>query len=175
MSPGRIAAEPAIRIARTGDIARLLQLQQAFETDRLTRRAFTRGLRSPSQLILVAEQAGEVWGSAVAFLRRGSRAARLYDLVVAEQARGTGIGTALVRAVERRSRAAGAASLHLEVRVDNVAAQGFYRRNGYTMFGRYDVYYEDGGAALRMRKLLMDSRWTSILRSSQPLPNARAG
>src|SRR6266436_4108849 len=113
MSPGRIAAKHRIRVARAGDLAALLRLQQIFETDRLTPRTLARGLRSTSQLVLVAERSGEVCASAVAFLRRRSRAVRLYDLAVAAPARRAGVGTALVQAVERGAKEAGAESVHL--------------------------------------------------------------
>jgi [ribosomal protein S18]-alanine N-acetyltransferase len=143
-----------IRTARSGDLSGLVRLQQIFAGDRLTPRTLARGLRSASRLTLVVDTAGRVSGSAIALLRRNSRAVRLYDLAVARGSRRSGIGTALLKAIERRARRNGAASIHLEVRSDNAGAQTFYRHNGYAPFGRYEHYYEDGADALRMRKPL---------------------
>ncbi|MDN3719684.1 hypothetical protein QW131_12140 [Roseibium salinum] len=42
--------------------------------------------------------------------------------------------------------------LRLEVRADNEAAIGLYRKSGYRDLGRIDDYYDDGCAALRMEK-----------------------
>jgi GNAT superfamily N-acetyltransferase len=143
-----------IRAARSGDLSGLVRLQQVFEGDRLTTQTLARGLRSASRLTLVVATAGRVSGSAIALWRRNSRAVRLYDLAVARNSRRSGIGTALLKAVERRARRNGAVSIHLEVRADNTGAQTFYRQNGYAPFGRYERYYEDGADALRMRKPL---------------------
>ena len=152
MSAKRRAA--VIRPARSGDIADLLRLQQSFTTDRLNRRRLRHSLRSASQIVLVAERGGAVCGSAIVFLGRRVRSTRLHDLVVAEDARDARVGTALLTAVIQRSRYAGAVSVHLEVHVENVDAQRFYARNGFVLFGRYENYYEDGAAALRMHKAL---------------------
>ncbi|WP_370079076.1 GNAT family N-acetyltransferase [Streptacidiphilus sp. MAP12-16] len=60
-------------------------------------------------------------------------------LAVLEKARGTGLGVALVRAIEAEGRARGAAELELHAQVD---ALGFYERLGYVAEG---PEYLDGG------------------------------
>jgi len=145
----------AMRGGRLDDVPALLRLQDVFDTNRLKRRALVRAVGCASQSVFVAERNGEICGSAIAHMRRSSRRVRLYDLVVAVSAQRAGIGRALLRAVERRARSLGAVSVHLEVRTDNKTAQEFYRHDGYTLFGRYEDYYEDGCGALRMRKPLI--------------------
>ena len=52
-------------------------------------------------------------------------------LAVREDARGTGVGTALLEAVEERARTCGKASVILEVVDTNPRAAALYRRQGY--------------------------------------------
>ena len=82
------------------------------------------------------------------------RVARIYSIAVAASAMGQGVGTALVAAAESAARARGSRSVRLEISVDNSASQALFRRCGYQVFGHYDDYYEDGGAALRLQKAL---------------------
>ena len=44
--------------------------------------------------------------------------------------------------------------MSLEISVDNAASRALFRACGYAVFGEYDEYYEDGGAALRLMKQL---------------------
>jgi hypothetical protein len=86
--------------------------------------------------------------------RRGFDAARLYSLVVVPDARGRGVGAALLGASERGARERGCVSVRLEVREDNEAARRLYLRHGYEPVGRTDFFYRDGADAVRMRKRL---------------------
>ncbi len=78
--------------------------------------------------------------------------AHLNLLAVAPHARRRGIGSALLRWLERVAAAAGTAHLELEARQDNATALAFYARHGYrvaeTMIGYY-LGMEDG---VRLRK-----------------------
>jgi len=77
-------------------------------------------------LCFVAEEPGGAWAGAV-LAGRGSGSAFVYQLWVEPQLRGRGIGTELLRAVER---AAGAAGLRY-VWLFTTTAAGFYERLGY--------------------------------------------
>jgi ribosomal-protein-alanine acetyltransferase len=63
------------------------------------------------------------------------------ELVVAPEAEGQGIGTALVEAVLARVRDRGAVECYLEVRESNQAAQSLYRHFGFAQVGRRRRYY----------------------------------
>jgi ribosomal-protein-alanine N-acetyltransferase len=65
----------------------------------------------------------------------------LGNVAVDEEARGRGIGGALVDAVVRRVRERGAQELFLEVRESNVGAQSVYLERGFSMIGRRRSYY----------------------------------
>ena len=55
----------------------------------------------------------------------------LEDLFVEPEARGRGVGSALLRFVEERARSAGARVIALSVNERNEQAQGLYRRHGF--------------------------------------------
>jgi ribosomal-protein-alanine acetyltransferase len=144
-----------IRRAADADLVALLELENAsFAGDRMTSRQWRRHLRSDSARVLVAVRARRLAGAAVLFFRLRSRVARLYSIAVAADARGQGIGEALLEAAERAASRRGCARLRLEVRVDNAGAQRLYERRGYRRFGRRAAYYEDGHDAWRYDKRL---------------------
>lgn len=82
----------------------------------------------------------------------------LLSLGVLPEGRQLGIGGQLIVASQDRSRTAAAASMFLEVAVDNLAAQKLYLNYGFEVIGRREAYYRrpDGGrvAALTMRAQL---------------------
>jgi ribosomal-protein-alanine acetyltransferase len=144
-----------IRRAADADLVALLELENAsFAGDRMTSRQWRRHLRSDSARVLVAVRARRLAGAAVLFFRLRSRVARLYSIAVAADARGQGIGEALLEAAERAASRRGCDRLRLEVRVDNAGAQRLYERRGYRRFGRRAAYYEDGHDAWRYDKRL---------------------
>ena len=85
-------------------------------------------------LFWIAEQEGRVVGTAMAGYdgHRGW----LYSVGVHPEARGLGIGCALVVEAERALAALGCPKVNLQVFSRNEAAQAFWRRLGY---GRDDV------------------------------------
>lgn len=78
--------------------------------------------------------------------------ADVMTVAVHPRLRGTGQGSVLLSALLDRARAAGAARVMLEVRADNEAALGLYRRHGFTVVHTRRGYYQPGGVdALVMR------------------------
>jgi len=67
--------------------------------------------------------------------------AELLTLAVAEKARRTGQGRALLRQFLAESTARGAASAFLEVRADNLAATSLYLTEGFAPAGKRRGYY----------------------------------
>lgn len=86
-------------------------------------------LAAPSATIL----AGRVEGRLVATVMTGVDGHRgwVYYLAVAEDARGCGVGRAMMRAAERWAAANGAPKMNLLIRTDNAASAGFYEAIGY--------------------------------------------
>lgn len=134
----------------------MVALESHFPTDRLERDALRRLIGRGSADVLVAESDARLVGDAVVLYRRGFQGARLYSLIVHPEARGKGVAGALLEAVERVARERGCVVLRLEVREDNQAARSLYEKHGFENAGRTADYYQDGSAALRMRKRLRD-------------------
>ena len=144
-----------IRPAEPRDLGQLAALERAaFETDRLSRRALRYSLRAATRRVVVVARGRRLLASAVVCVRRNSRHLRLYSLAVDEAARGLGLGSMLLGAVEQIGRGLGLLSVRLEVRIDNAPAMALYRRRAYVRFGQYAAFYEDGCDALRLHKKL---------------------
>jgi ribosomal protein S18 acetylase RimI-like enzyme len=157
-SPAR-AAETRIRRARAADLARLIAIENGvFTSDRMSARQLRHHVANPGAEVLVAVRNGDIAGAAIVFFHKSHRIARLYSIAVAPEARGAGIGEALLAAAERGARARGREWFRLEVRTDNAAARRLYERRGYRVFGTKAAYYEDGCDAVRYEKPLTRGR-----------------
>lgn len=144
-----------IRRAVPADLPELIALERrAFTTDHLSPRQYRHHLGNPGALVLAAVDGRSLLGKAVVFFRKGSNIARLYSIAVDHAARGRGIASALLHAVERRAHAHGCARLRLEVRQDNPGAIQLYEKSGYHRFGAIAGFYEDGADAWRYQKIL---------------------
>lgn len=142
-----------VRRAVPQDIPALLELETAFPGDRLSRRSFRHLLSKANAEVWVFADT-QVRADAVVLYRRGSKRARLYSLVVQPGAQGRGLGTELLRWVERSAAARGCTVLFLELRHDNAAALHLYKTSGFELAGRTENYYDDGAACVTMRKAL---------------------
>lgn len=88
-------------------------------------------------------------------LDHGGEVADVMTIAVLPAAQGRGLGPRLLRELEARARARGAAYVMLEVRADNAAAIGMYQRAGFTLLSTRRRYYQPGDVdALVMRKAL---------------------
>ncbi|MGO4701877.1 GNAT family N-acetyltransferase [Dyella sp. 2RAB6] len=156
MTPMPATAAVRVRRAELSDLDDLVALEeQSFAGDRLSRAQYRRHLDSESAQVLVASANHRRFlGTAVVFFRKGSKVARLYSIATQAQARGKGVGSALIEAAEQAARRKRRHALRLEVRTDNEAAIRLYERLGYQRIGTYASYYEDGAAAWRYEKVL---------------------
>ena len=146
-----------IRPAVAGDLDALVRLEQhAFATDRLSRRALRRLVRSEAAVVLVAETAQGVVGDAILLRRRGSAVARVYSLAVDTAARGRGIARALLLRLIEAARASKTRRLRLEVRTDNTAARALYAALGFRPIASLPGYYQDGADGIRLEAALPD-------------------
>lgn len=121
----------------------------------MSRASYRRALRSPRALVLKALDSGNIVASGVLLFRADSPTARLYSIAVAPEMRGFGLGSQMMRRLEREARQRGALGLRLEVSVHNTAALALYAKIGYEEVRRIPEYYADGSAALQLRKPLL--------------------
>ncbi len=141
-----------IRRATRRDLDALVELEQGFPGDRMTRAGLSRLLARDSAEIWVAEVGQTVVGDAVVLFRHGFDSARLYSMVVDPNFRGRGVAKQLLDAAEAGARERGVVVMRLEVREENSAALALYQQAGYSVRGRTDDYYQDHAAALRLLK-----------------------
>lgn len=146
----------SLRQATVKDLDALVELEQeAFSGDRLTRRQLRYLLtRARATTLLVETPDGAVAGYVLVLFSRASAHARVYSIAVTGQARGHGLGRALIAAAERASEDNDCVSIRLEVRRDNPAAIALYRACGYRQFDVVSDYYHDHEEALRFEKPL---------------------
>ena len=140
--PGAAAADLVLRAAVPADgddVAELLG-QLGYPCDHAE--AATRVLalaQDPRQTLVVAVDRGEVRGllalHAMYSLARGADVVRITALVVADQARGRGIGRLLLREAERLARTGGAERLEISSGSHRTDAHAFYRGCGFAESG----------------------------------------
>lgn len=114
-------------------------------------------LRYPGNIGLVAQdEPHQIAGFAIAGkqLRKGVIHGRLITIDVDPAQRRRGVGHLLLEETERLLRAGSATAVLLEVAVDNVTAQNFYEKHGYTRTGRIRGYYQGRIDAFVMEKPL---------------------
>lgn len=124
------------------DAAELLDMVQALtrhhdDVPRLTLAQVKADMIGPEAWfqVLVAEEAGALQGYAallpLARLGYGEKGLDLHHLFVRPDARGRGIGRALIARAETLARALGCGYLIIGTHPDNLAAQAFYQSLGY--------------------------------------------
>jgi ribosomal-protein-alanine acetyltransferase len=144
-----------VREARPRDLDAVARLEnEAFETDRVSRRSLREFLRAPHRPVLAATIGDELAGYVLVSLRKGVRALRIYSLAVDARFTRRGVGRALLQACEAYARRHRRAALTLEVRYDNASAIALYESCGFRQSGEHARYYADGATALRYEKLL---------------------
>lgn len=140
-----VAARPParrfrVRPLRGDDLERVIEIErECFSTP--WKETTFRGLMKRSDTdVLVAETAdGRVEGYAACWTVIDQ--SELGNVAVSPDARGTGLGGALVDAVVDAIRARGSAECYLEVRESNEDAQSLYRQRGFETVGRRPRYY----------------------------------
>jgi ribosomal protein S18 acetylase RimI-like enzyme len=118
-------------------------------------------MRRPGSFTLVAEAAngatpknGKAQASILGFIVAEARrkVGHIITIDVIEQARRTGVGTALLQAAEDQLSQAGVAAVALETPVNNAAAIRFYKQKGYFVEKTVTGYYSNHMDALVMAK-----------------------
>lgn len=138
------AGDPvSLRPMEERDLTRIAEVERAVFDDPWPESFFRGELAQAGVHARVAEFAGELAGYSVAWLGAGT--GHLGNLAVVPGRRRRGIAARLLADLLERAAAAGAATLSLEVRASNVAAQGLYRAHGFRLAGVRRRYYRDTG------------------------------
>jgi len=135
-------------LAAAADAAAIVMVLDSYATDPIgggrplasdVRERVVPALRDhPTALVLLAFVGREPAGIAVGFFGLSTFRARpllnIHDLAVIPRYRGSGVGTALLHAAEKRALGRGCCKLTLEVREDNAPARALYARFGFEDF-----------------------------------------
>jgi ribosomal protein S18 acetylase RimI-like enzyme len=109
-------------------------------------------LRRPGTDLLVARQVADRVGFVLVAATGLAGSPYVAAIAVAPDARGRGVGAAMIRCAERR--VPGARNLFLCVSDFNAAARAFYARLGFQQVGVLDDYVIEGHAEILLRKRL---------------------
>ena len=141
-----------IRQARHDDLSSILRIEKkSFGIDAWDREMFLHYFAHPDRSVfLVATINGLAVGYVLAW--HGIIRAEIHSVAVTPAHRGKGVAAALLERSIRRLRRRGFGSVSLNVRLENSAAIGLYRRLGFQRVRRVNGYYEDGAPAWRMRR-----------------------
>ncbi len=154
-----------IRQFDPADFDTLWQIDQACFDPQLaySRKELAFYMRRPGSFTLVAEdgddtaptngRAPSILGFVVAEARR--KVGHVITIDVVDEARRTGVGSALLQSAEDRLRHAGVAAVALETPVNNEAAIRFYKQKGYFVEKTVAGYYSNQMDALVMAKDLI--------------------
>lgn len=146
-----MGAEIKIRKAVPADIGRVADIENlSFDSDRFSRRQLAYLASKAKGAFFVAETEGMVAGyiSLLSHPRRSRL--RIYAIAVAPDFRGRNIAGTLISKAKEYAAQGGFSGITLEVRTDNAAATGLYRRHGFERSGLRKGYYADGTDACVM-------------------------
>ena len=99
-------------------------------------------LEKPGVALLVARDGATVVGTA-ALVDNGDATAELKRMFVSPSARGLGVGSLLLGAVEDRARDSGIRVLRLETGLPQAAAIAFYEKHGFAHIPQFGQYVGD--------------------------------
>jgi len=123
-----------------------------------SRRELSTYIRRRGSFTIVAEQTGSPEGKdAVAgfiVAEASGKAGHIISIDVLPAARRAGLGSKLLLTAEERLRLSDCRTVVLEAAVDNTAALGFYKRQGYSVLRVYPRYYSNGVDAFVLGKNL---------------------
>lgn len=133
------------------DIASLLELEDLFPSDFISRRQFLYHLRNPRAIFLVIRtSASQILVGYALFLTRQGQAARFYSLIIHPDMRGKGFARMLCEEGISRLLRKGQSAVSLEVDAEDAGAIRLYESLGFKQTGVITNYYEDGRNALKM-------------------------
>jgi [ribosomal protein S18]-alanine N-acetyltransferase len=151
---------PSVRLARAIDaqgIARISrdEIEQGLGWS-WTRTRVLAAIRDRATNVAVIHDRGSV--VAFGIMQYGDHKAHLSLLGVDRARRKRGLGTQLIRWLEKCADTAGIPRIQVEARADNAGGIAFYERLGYSAVGRVTGYYQGVLDAVRLEKRL----WTPL-------------
>jgi ribosomal-protein-alanine N-acetyltransferase len=134
-----VSADVVVRAATVDDAPGIHALETLSFSDPWTLGSFRSMLAQTHVLASVAEREGRIVGYSIAWAIGDE--AELVNLCVAQELRGTGLGGRMLDELLAALDGRGGATVFLEVRDSNEAAQALYRGRGFVAAGRRKGYY----------------------------------
>lgn len=142
------------REATLADVEELHDLERlCFSSDRISMKKYKKFIsnKKAKVYVLLDVQKKTIIGSAVLLFQNKNPIVRLYSFAVSPEYRGTGASKHFFNEIQKRINTN--KTIILEVSINNEPAIAFYKDLGFVNFGFYKKYYQDGSAALRMKKI----------------------
>ena len=152
-----LAHRPSVRIRSAGieELEDVRRIENAcFREERYSTEVLAAMLEEEGFETFLAEDDGELMGSATVNYRNDLVAAQLVSIAVLPRHRGKGVARELLAEAEARVRRRGAGRMVLQAAVTNVAALNLYLHQGYELQGVIGDYYGPGRDAYYMDKAL---------------------
>jgi ribosomal-protein-alanine N-acetyltransferase len=152
---------PLLRPATPEDLPAIMALEiSVFGAEAWSEEAMRRDMSDANCVYIVAERTAETGAGATTFLGyagllcpKGSGDGDIQTIAVAPEARGIGLGRALMMVLLRRAQERRADRIFLEVRADNNVARALYESLGFEEIAVRPHYYQPEGIdAIVMRR-----------------------
>ncbi len=142
-----------VRIASEEDLPGLLSMEErCFGSERFSHETVLAFLVRDDAFVVVAEESGEMVGSAMCLVSEQELEGRIASLAVPESLRRKGIGATLLRQCEKTFERLGMTTYSLEVETTNEPAISMYLSHGYDVAGLIQDFYGLGRPAYFMVK-----------------------
>ena len=114
-------------------------------------------LEKPGVTLFVAREAGAAVGT-VALADRGDGTAEIKRMFVADAARGLGVATLMLNALELHALASGITLVQLETGPKQPAAIALYEKHGYAVIPNFGQYVGDDSSICMEKPLALSAR-----------------
>jgi ribosomal protein S18 acetylase RimI-like enzyme len=155
-TPAKPTPAPVVRRARPSDLPLILDLERAAFQDyrQASEGSLRRSIASPRQSFWVIDGPGGTRLDGLLVLWHFPRRLRVYDIATHPDARGQGIGRALMAHAESIARKGKVCDISLEAEEQDPRLVAWYEGMGFARVGRLADFYHEGCSALRLRKTL---------------------
>lgn len=147
-----------VRQAAIGDLQVLWKIEiECFGVEAFTKEQIAYLLKSPVGVSIVALIDREIVGFILSLIYEFNeiKVGHIFTIDVLVEHRRKGVASRLLGGLEGSLIEKDVGTCFLEVRADNVAARGLYRKHGYTEVERLKDYYGNGVDGLQLKKSLV--------------------
>ena len=149
----RTVEKSKIRKATISDVDQLLQLEnKCFDSDQFNKNQFKYLVNKANGFVFVYAAAEKIKGSIILLRRKNAKNLRIYSIAVDPDSQGQGIASKLLAQAEKTAKNHEIKNLTLEVKSTNETAINLYLKSGFKTASVKENYYNDGNAALIMKK-----------------------